>query len=62
MYPKSYLEKTINLFQPFSATPLTLEDAREIADNTLGLYEYALELKQKREGGCPEPQQPDGRP
>ena len=60
-YSLEYLQKTIQLFQPHSETPLTLEDAQEIADNVLELFEYTLELKQKREGGCPEPQQPDDR-
>ena len=46
-YPREYLERTINLFQPFSETPLTIEDAREIADCALDVYEYVLGLKQK---------------
>ena len=45
MYPKEYLEKTIRLFQPHSETPLTPEDAREIANTVLDLYEYLLEKK-----------------
>ncbi len=48
-YPQDYLERTIKLFQPFSDTPLTLEDAREIADCVLDVYAYALELKEKHE-------------
>ncbi|MBF0569220.1 MAG: hypothetical protein HQL18_00380 [Candidatus Omnitrophica bacterium] len=60
-YPKDYLQRTINLFQPHSDTPLTLEDAREIADNALDLFEYLIELKQQREGGHAEIQQPESR-
>ncbi len=46
-YSKEFLEKTINVWQPYSHFPLTLEDAREIADNMLGLFSFVLELEQK---------------
>ncbi len=57
-YSVEYLQKTIRLFQPHSEAPLTLEDAQQLADNALELFEYLLELKQKREGDCQKPQQP----
>ena len=44
-YPQDYLEKTIHLFQSNGEAPLTVEDAQEIADNVLNLYEYLLERK-----------------
>ena len=46
-YPKEYLERTIQLFQPHCEAPLTLSDAEEIADCALDVYEYVLKLKQK---------------
>ncbi len=46
-YSKEFLEKTIKVWQPYSPIPLTLEDAREIADNMLGLFSFVLELEQK---------------
>lgn len=48
-YSLDFLKKTIRVWQPYSPEPLTLEDAQEIADNTLGLYTYLLELKQKHD-------------
>ncbi|MBF0523369.1 MAG: hypothetical protein HQL24_09995 [Candidatus Omnitrophica bacterium] len=48
-YPKDYLEKTIQLFQPYSEALLSLDDAQEIADNALDLYAYLIELKERHE-------------
>ena len=60
-YPKDYLQRTINLFQPHSEAPLTLEDAQQLADDVLDLFEYLIELKQQREGGHAKIQQPESR-
>ncbi len=46
-YPKNFLQKTIQVWQPHTPEPLSLEDAQEIADNLIGLYSYLLELKEK---------------
>ena len=46
-FSKEFLEKTIKVWQPYSEAPLTLEDAREIAENMTGLYSYLLELERK---------------
>lgn len=46
-YSHQFLKETIELWQPHSPEPLTLEDAREIADNMTALYAYLHELKQK---------------
>lgn len=41
---KEFLEKTIKVWQPYSPTPLSLEDAEEIIDNMTGLFEFLIEL------------------
>lgn len=46
-FSKAFLEKTIQVWQPYSPVPLTLEDAREIADNVTGLFCLLNELEQK---------------
>jgi len=47
MIDKKFLEKTIQIWQPYSDKKLTLEDAREIADNMIGLFSFLIELEQK---------------
>lgn len=46
-FSKEFLEKTIKVWQPYSPAPLTLEDAREIAENMTGLAAFLFELEQK---------------
>lgn len=46
-FSKSFLEKTIKVWQPYSTAPLSLEDAREIAENVTGLFCLLNELEQK---------------
>lgn len=46
-FSKAFLEKTIEVWQPYSPVPLTLEDAREIAENVTGLFCLLDELEQK---------------
>ncbi len=46
-YSKKYLEKTIHVWQRYYGSALTLEDAREIADNMIGLFSLITELEQK---------------
>jgi len=46
-YSKQFLQETIQIWQPHSPEPLTLEDAQEIADNMVDLFTYLNELKQK---------------
>lgn len=46
-YSKKLLEKTIQVWQPHSPEPLSLDDAQEILDNAISLYSYLFELKQK---------------
>ena len=46
-YSEEFLKKTIDMWQPYSEAPLTLEEAREITDNMVGLYSFLFELEQK---------------
>ncbi len=46
-FSKEYLEKTIKVWQQYYNTPLSLEDAREIAENMIGLCSFLFELEQK---------------
>lgn len=46
-YSKEFLEKTIEVWQPYSPTFLTLEDAEEIIDNMTGLFKFLIELDKK---------------
>ena len=46
-FSNKYLEQTIKVWQPYSEAPLSLEDARKIADNMTGLFSYLIELERK---------------
>jgi hypothetical protein len=46
-YDKEYLEAIITEYQPDCPEPLTLADAEEIADVTIGLGEYVIYLQHK---------------
>ena len=46
-YAKYYLEKTVKIWQPYSTTPLSLEDAREITNNMTSLLSFLVELEKK---------------
>lgn len=46
-YSKEFLEETIKVWQPYSPTPISFEDAREIADNMGGLFELLIYLDEK---------------
>ena len=37
-FDETFLNETIRVWQPYSQDPLTVEDAREIAENTVGFY------------------------
>lgn len=42
-----FIQKTISVWQPYSDTPLTEEDAREITTNMVTLFRYLEELERK---------------
>lgn len=46
-YSEQFLQETIKVWQPHSPEPLTLEDAREIANNMAELFIYLNDLNQK---------------
>ncbi len=41
-YSKEFLNETIKVWQPFSPTPLSLNDAREITENMTALFNFLL--------------------
>ncbi len=46
-FSKEFLEKTIKVWQPYSPAPMTLDNAREIAQNMTDLVLLLAELEQK---------------
>ena len=46
-YSKEFLDKIIKVWQPYTPTPLTSEDAREIAENMTELFKFLFELDEK---------------
>lgn len=41
-YSKEFLNKTIEVWQPYSSTPLSLNDAREITENMTALINFLI--------------------
>ena len=41
-YSKKFLKKTIQIWQPYSPTPLSFNDAREITGNMTALFNFLL--------------------
>jgi flagellin-specific chaperone FliS len=41
-YSKEFLDKTIEVWQPHSPTPLSLNDAREITENMTALFDFLI--------------------
>jgi len=41
-YSKEFLNKTIEIWQPYSPTPLSLSDAREITSNMTALFNLLI--------------------
>ena len=46
-YSEEFLKKTLEFWRARSPEPLTLEDARQIAENMGALYEFLAELDKK---------------
>lgn len=44
---KRFLEKTVSVWQPFSSSVLSYEDAREITKNITGLFSLLSEWEKK---------------
>jgi hypothetical protein len=49
-YSKEFLNKTIKIWQPYSLTPLTLNDAREITENMTALFNLLINNDGKLKG------------
>jgi len=49
-YSKEFLEKTIKVWQPYSPTPLSLNDAREITENMTALFDFLINNDEKSKG------------
>ena len=43
-YSKEFLQRTIQVWQPYYRVRLTLQDARQITENMVGLASLLLEL------------------
>ena len=43
-YSKEFIQKTINVWQPYSKERLVEEDAREIIENTVALFDLLDKL------------------
>lgn len=41
-YSKEFLKSTIQIWQPYSSTPLSLNDAREITENMTALFNFLI--------------------
>jgi len=48
-YSKDFLERTIEVWQPYSPAPLSLKDAREIIDNMTALFNFLIRHEKKSE-------------
>ena len=48
-YSKDFLERTIEVWQPYFPAPLSLKDAREIIDNMTALFNFLIRHEKKSE-------------
>jgi len=48
-YSRKFLEKTIQVWQPYFPAPLTLSDAREITQNMTALFNFLIAHEDKSE-------------
>jgi flagellin-specific chaperone FliS len=46
-YSKEFLNKTIKVWQPYASTPLSLDDAREISQNMISLFDFLIAEEKK---------------
>jgi len=46
-YSKEFLNKTIQIWQPYSPIPLSLNDAREITGNITALFNFLITEEKK---------------
>lgn len=48
-FDEAFLKDTAKVWQLYSKIPLTLEDARDIADNTVGYFTTLIRWERERE-------------
>jgi len=48
-YSKDFLDRTIEVWQPYFPDPLSLKDAREIIDNMTALFNFLIQHEKKPE-------------
>ena len=46
-YSKDFLDRTIEVWQPYFPAPLSLKDAREIIDNMTALFNFLIKHDKK---------------
>ena len=46
-YSRKFLEKTLEVWQPYFPVPLTLRDAREITENMTALFNFLIAHEDK---------------
>jgi len=49
-YSKDFLNRTIEVWQPYFPQPLSLGDAREITDNMTALFGFLIRHDKKSDG------------
>jgi len=49
-YSKDFFYRTIEVWQPYFPTPLSLKDAREIIDNMTALFNFLINNDGKSKG------------
>jgi len=49
-YSRKFLEKTIQVWQPYFSVPLSLGDAREITENMTALFNFLITHEKKSDG------------
>ncbi|GAI72131.1 unnamed protein product, partial [marine sediment metagenome] len=49
-YSKEFLDKTIEVWQPYCPNPLSLNDAREITENMTALFDFLIAHEKKSNG------------
>lgn len=46
-YSKNFIKETIEVWQPFSDVPLSPNDAREISENMINLFNFLIKVDNK---------------
>jgi len=49
-YSKDFLDRTIEVWQPYCPAPLTMRDARDITENMTALFNFLIRHDKKSDG------------